>query len=70
MFEQNRYAGDYREGYAVVRAASSGLCHHVDLNGKRIYQHLGLLGKEGEEGEEAINLSLTIAPTSMQDFWI
>jgi hypothetical protein len=27
------YAGDYREGYAVVRALSDGLCRHVDLDG-------------------------------------
>jgi hypothetical protein len=31
------YVGDYREGSAVVRDKTSGLCFHVDMEGKRSY---------------------------------
>ena len=28
--------GDYREEYAVVRNRGSGLCYHIDSDGKRL----------------------------------
>lgn len=41
LLNAKRYAGDYREGIAVVREKGTGLCHHVDLQGKRIYEDEG-----------------------------
>lgn len=37
------YTGDFREGSAVVRDKLSGLCFHVDWNGKKLYSHPGYL---------------------------
>lgn len=35
--ERYRFAGDYRDGSAVVRCAASGLCTHIDYDGHRVH---------------------------------